>query len=313
MVEETPIKIQIVKSMHDLKPSRIIAVKADGASKFKLYVTDKTAVPFSLEVDSITDIINTDGNLTITGLLQKIINLNPRVLALINGAIQVGGNISSLVNNVGYLTVNDLPNATSIVREEFIYTSGAQVVTLASSYYQVFSVEVQGQGASSLSQYTLISPNKIKINKVLNSGDYIVVLYGKSLVSTNPSYYTQAEVDEKLNKKLEKISGENIPSYTPIVIIDNLAYKLDNLKPEHQFGFVGFSVNGTTIGQTCKIQQIGEVELANWNLIPNAQYLASTNGAIQTSNNSAGFTKVIGYATTANSLQIIKDYTTINK
>ena len=40
MVTDTPIKIQIVKSLSNLKPSRMIAVKADNESSFSLYVTD---------------------------------------------------------------------------------------------------------------------------------------------------------------------------------------------------------------------------------------------------------------------------------
>ena len=36
------------------------------------------------------------------------------------------------------------------------------------------------------------------------------------------------------NKLLNKVSGETIPSYTPIAIIDNLAYKLDSSNINHQ-------------------------------------------------------------------------------
>jgi hypothetical protein len=112
---------------------------------------------------------------------------------------------------------------------------------------------------------------------------------------------------------LSKLSAENIPSYTPIAIYNNQAYRFDNLNPLHQFAFVGFSTNGTSTGQLCKIQQIGEVTLQGWNLTPNTQYLAGALGTLQTTNVGAGFTKVVGYATTANTMQIIKDYTTINK
>lgn len=206
------------------QPNSIYWVKSYINNDVSGFITDIYGVPFplkDLQGGTITNVTNTDGNLVITGITNKIVNLNPSLLTLINNSLQVGGNISSLVNNVGFLTVNDLP--------------------------------------------------------------------------------------------LQKVSGENIPSYTPIAIINNLAYKLDNLNSSHQFAFVGFSINGTSTGQICKVQQIGEVTLQGWNLTPNTQYLAGDTGALQTINNSAGFTKVIGYATTANSLQIIKDYTTINK
>lgn len=138
----------------------------------------------------------------------------------------------------------------------------------------------------------------------LNLGDYI------HLTEVEKDLLDDLLLNENI---LTKISAENIPSYTPIAIYNNLAYKFDNLNPLHQFAFVGFSTNGTTIGQTCIIQQIGELTLTGWGLIPNSHYLASSNGLMQTDNLGLGFTKVIGYATSTNSLQIIKDTITINK
>lgn len=115
------------------------------------------------------------------------------------------------------------------------------------------------------------------------------------------------------DNNLIKISAESIPSHTPVAIYNNQAYKLDNLNPLHQFSFAGFSTNGTSIGESCIIQQEGEISLLAWGLTPDAQYLASTNGVIQLNNISAGFTKVIGYAINSDTLRIIKEYTTINK
>ena len=112
---------------------------------------------------------------------------------------------------------------------------------------------------------------------------------------------------------ISKISGENIPSYTPVVIINNLAYKLDSSNTNHKFAFMGFSKNGTSIGQTCEIIQDGEITLTGWGLTPNIHYLAGTNGSIILTNNSiTNFTKIIGYATSADSLKIL-NYLTILK
>lgn len=111
-----------------------------------------------------------------------------------------------------------------------------------------------------------------------------------------------------------KISGENITSHTPIVLVNNLAYKLDSSNPSHQFAFVGFSEASSLAGQNCQIKQIGEVVLMGWGLIPNQHYLAGVNGTLITNNlSNKNFTKVIGYAADANTLQIIKDSITINK
>lgn len=211
MTTDTPIKIQIVKSLSNLKPSRMIAVKADNESSFSLYVTDKNGVPYPLKdlqgSGGITTLINTDGNLVITGVNNKVINIAPALLSLINSALQ--------------------------------------------------------------------------------------------------------PEDENT---IEKVSAENIPSHTPIAVVNNQAYKFDASNINHQFAFAGFSKNGTTSGQTCLIQQQGEIELVGWGLIPNQQYLAGTSGAIVVDNViSVNFTKVLGYATTSNTLQIIKDYTSIIK
>jgi hypothetical protein len=113
---------------------------------------------------------------------------------------------------------------------------------------------------------------------------------------------------------LIKTSGENLTSHTPIAIVNDLAYKLDSSNPLHQFAFVGFTEASSLINENCNIKQIGEITLVGWGLTPNQQYLAGENGTLITSNNSeTNFTKVIGYATTANTLQIIKDSITINK
>ncbi|CAH56658.1 hypothetical protein PHG11b_31 [Flavobacterium phage 11b] len=113
---------------------------------------------------------------------------------------------------------------------------------------------------------------------------------------------------------ISKISGENLNSHTPIALVNNLAYKMDSSNPLHQFAFVGFTEVSSTIGNLCSIKQIGEITLAGFGLIPNQQYLSGVNGTLITSNLSAtNFTKVIAYAVTSDTLQIIKDYTSINK
>lgn len=115
-------------------------------------------------------------------------------------------------------------------------------------------------------------------------------------------------------ENLIKVSAEPIPSHTPVAIYNNLAYKLDASNPLHQFAFFGFSVNGSNTGENCEIQVLGEITLSGWGLIPNQQYLSGVNGTLIVENlSTSNFTKVIGYATNSNTLQIIKDSVTINK
>jgi len=104
---KTPIKIQLVKTLADVEPSRIVAVKNDEDTAFSLYITDKNGVIFPIKDESGTiTITNTDDNLDING---TDINISPALLSIINSALQSGDNISELVNDVGYLTIDNLP------------------------------------------------------------------------------------------------------------------------------------------------------------------------------------------------------------
>ena len=118
-------------------------------------------------------------------------------------------------------------------------------------------------------------------------------------------------LDSLKNKPTVKIAGESIPSHTAIALFDNKAYKLDPSNSAHQFAFIGFSLNGSSIGQECIIKESGEVYLSGWGLVQNQHYLAGINGTLITNNSSTtNFTKVIGYATTADSLKIVTLQTT---
>jgi len=134
------------------------------------------------------------------------------------------------------------------------------------------------------------------------------IALNNGFIGTEPQW-----LDSLKDKPVTKIAAESIPSHTPVAIVNNQAYKLDVSNPLHQFAFAGFSLNGTSAGFECIIKQSGEVYLGGWGLIPNQHYLAGINGTLITNNLSAtNFTKVIGYATTSDSLQIVTSQT-INK
>ena len=102
-----------------LDPNSIYWVKASTDSEVSGYITDLQGVPYPLKDISgsggITTLTNTDGNLVITGANSKVINIAPALLSIINSALQSGGNISELINDVGYITdleekvVNEIP------------------------------------------------------------------------------------------------------------------------------------------------------------------------------------------------------------
>ena len=111
---DIPIKIQFVKTLSNSKPSRIVAVKADGSPYFELYVTDRQGVAFPIKDESgaggITNITSSGNTITITGnSTTKNLEINSSILTLINSSVQAGDNISFFVNDAGYLTLADIP------------------------------------------------------------------------------------------------------------------------------------------------------------------------------------------------------------
>jgi hypothetical protein len=282
-------------------PNSIYWVKASTDSEVSGYITDLQGVPYPLKDISgsggIQSIVNSDGNITVTGSDNLVINISPALLSIINSALQSGNNISELFNDAGYITsftetdpifqaseaslfvtgdkvnldnqsgvnsgdettlsiqtkrplktingeslegsgniivgssitntseltndgsdgtstyvetdelgqvafsndYNDLDNlptipvVSTLLREEFVF-SGSQTFTLTNNYAQVYLVEVQGQGALSTSQYTLVAPNQVTINDTLDAGDYVVIIYSDASAGVVP-YYTQAQTD----------------------------------------------------------------------------------------------------------------------
>lgn len=109
---------------------------------------------------------------------------------------------------------DDIYTTSSLIRQEFTF-SGSQTFTLSSNYAQVYSVEVQGQGALSSSQYSLVAPNQITINDTLETGDYVVIIYSSSNAGTL-AYYTQAQVDAISSALQTQINGKQATlGFTP--------------------------------------------------------------------------------------------------
>jgi hypothetical protein len=105
----------------------------------------------------------------------------------------------------------------SLIKQEFTYTSGGQVFTLSEAPSAIYAVFVNGQELTS-SQYS-ISTDQLTIIDTLEGGDSIGVLFSGQPVGVNPSY-TKIEVDELL-AKLESITtattGSDISFITPQV------------------------------------------------------------------------------------------------
>lgn len=254
-----------------LEPNSVYYVLDQNTFIVEGYITSKYGVPIPL-FNGTGDTVNSVTGTGVTGT-----TLNPKVNIATFVSSQLGNRVK-LSTLDGKLQVNPITSPNSSI--EVVATSTELQIQLSEAIAEI-------------------------IDSAIQAGDNI------SELVNDVGYITLADVPNTTS--ILKISAENIPSYTPVAIYNNQAYKLDNLNPLHQFAFVGFSTNGTATGQTCIIQQIGELTLNGWGLTPNAHYLAGNSGVIQTDNLGVGFTKIIGYATTADTLQILKDTVTINK
>lgn len=88
-------------------PNSIFFVKGKNDSEMEVYVT--SANGFAVPLKGIKDVISSSGNITVTGTDVKNINIAPSLLAIIQNAISAGDPISSLLNDAGYITINDVP------------------------------------------------------------------------------------------------------------------------------------------------------------------------------------------------------------
>ena len=113
-------------------PDSIYWVKGSSASDVIGYITDRNGVPYPLKdlqgSGGITGLTNTDGNLVITGADNKVINLAPALLSVINSALQpeqqiIGETPLGDVNGINaiFTTINNL-----IPNSEEVYVNGSR-------------------------------------------------------------------------------------------------------------------------------------------------------------------------------------------
>lgn len=108
------IKLYKAKSILDVtEKDSLYCLKADNETEFRIIVTDAFGNPVNLKDltgGTITNVINTDGSITVTGSSVKDIKLSSTLYNLISSALQAGDNISSLTNNAGFITLGDIPS-----------------------------------------------------------------------------------------------------------------------------------------------------------------------------------------------------------
>lgn len=211
---DIPIQIQFVKSLHNLKPSRIIVVKPDNATEFQLYVTDKSGIPFPIKDDTATgtiaNIINTDGNISISGGAIKTINLSASILSVINSALQSGDNISLLTNDAGYINHADLSathNAINVIVNSDV---GADAI-----------INLANGVTAGVTEDNFTSAEK---NKLLNiqSGAQVNVL--ETISSTGGTIQVGANISKNINLEVSQATETQLGGgqiSTQVTIEDN--------------------------------------------------------------------------------------------
>jgi hypothetical protein len=144
--------------------------------------------------------------------------------------------------------INELP-ISQLLREEFTWTSGSsQIFQLLSTASQVYSVEVQGQGALSQTQYVVTGSNRVQILDQLQSNDYVVILYTNSTTGFQP-YYSQAQVDglvnnkELLSNKATNLTNPNNTTYPTTLAVNNSLSSLFSFRQ----GLISLTSNSRTL------------------------------------------------------------------
>jgi hypothetical protein len=136
-----------------------------------------------------------------------------------NNGLQVNTNVTA-TSFTGSFTgdgsgLTDLP-ISQLIREEFTWTSGSsQTFQLLSTASQVYTVEVQGQGALSTTQYDRPTLNSVRILDTLENGDYLTVLYSTTVVGVDP-YYTQGQIDTLVGNKVDKVTTSGVERFYTI-------------------------------------------------------------------------------------------------
>lgn len=99
-----------------LRPNSVYYVLPFGATSVYVYVTDIDGNPIPLKdlnsgsgASGVQLVANTDGTITVTGSTNVNVRLSDTMYNLITSALQAGDNISSLTNNLGYITLADIP------------------------------------------------------------------------------------------------------------------------------------------------------------------------------------------------------------
>jgi len=114
MASTTEIKLFKADSILDVtEKNALYCIKSPTDTEFRIVVTDKFGNPINQKDNSgggSTNIVSNDNSIIITGTTTKNLQIASSLQTLINSALQNGSNISELFNDVGYITLADIPS-----------------------------------------------------------------------------------------------------------------------------------------------------------------------------------------------------------
>jgi hypothetical protein len=98
-----------------------------------------------------------------------------------------------------------------------------------------------------------------------------------------------------------------LPVFTPVAVIDWLAYPFDSANRSHAYAFSGFTTEAAAAGSPCQLKAIGVLMTPPQVVLTPAQhYLGGFKGRLVTEEETgASFVRVIGFALSSNELRVL--------
>jgi hypothetical protein len=203
-----------VDTLEGVRPDSIVALKVPNKDKFELFVTSRYGVPFPLEVDGdfVTHLKNTDGNLTISGTQEAVINISTTLLNTINSALKAGDSISSLLNDAGYLVASDLPSPyTNENAQDAVGSILTDTTTIDLSYNDGLNTISADVKANSISATQLA--DNINISEFVNDSGYLPTTTAASTYETIANVALKENTaDKTTNIVADQASNIKFPS-----------------------------------------------------------------------------------------------------
>jgi len=101
-------------------------------------------------------------------------------------------------------------------------------------------------------------------------------------------------------------AGEDLLSYSAVVLLNNKLYLANTTEITHQYSLVGITKTSALLGDIAEVQTNGLISLTGWGLIPNTfQKITDVSGMISGADQLTGlFTQIVGYSQDSDTLLI---------